>query len=216
MGKSYKDILKYEDDYQDTKRNYKSKDRRQMRSKKPMAAATPKKSTLDILLSPIKSCPYCGSKMSLKKEAELFKNATFNKYHYFVCDNPECDCYCKATYSKTHNCFIPSSKPADGLLRAYRVEAHKYMNQAVELGIFDSEQAMYCWLQDKFNFRNYNDAHMSKFDLGNCIRTIEMMIDCLHFNKRITKGKVKIYTKDKFKTYVSTRPDLTEKLLELA
>ena len=217
MGKSYKDILKYEDDYFAAKKSCKSNDRRQRRNSSTLRTSVLASSnSIESIMAPVKRCPYCGNKMSLKKESELFKEATYNTHHYFVCDNPECDCYCQAEYSKKYDCYIPKSLPADSKLRAYRVEAHKYMNQAVELGIFDSEHAMYSWLQDKFSYRNYNDAHMSRFDLGNCIKTIEMMIDCLYFNKRITKGKVKIYNKDKFKTYVSTRPDLTEKLLELA
>lgn len=160
----------------------------------------------------IERCPYCGSRVILIDEKELFPNSqrgTSEKY--YSCSNNECDAYCRTTFVDGE--YVPMGNLADSNLRALRTETHKIMDQLLTLEVYKTRREMYAYFCDYFGIR-MEEMHIAMFDTYKCQKVIELTIGVMEKNLDKCKGKVKYY-KRSIPTYIDKTPELKERLQKI-
>jgi hypothetical protein len=129
-----------------------------------------------------------------------------NVQKHMVCENyPGCDCYCKVIPKGSQVRCI--STPANRKLRALRKEAHFYLQQLLDNGIYQDVNEAYQYLSTINGTDILGNAHIGTMEEYGCKKTIRSLIEILHNNRdRVKKFRPYVGWADKeesLQTYLS-------------
>lgn len=112
-------------------------------------------------------CPNCGGTMILRSADGIYRDNS-SRAMLYVCKNyPQCDTYVRTCPGTA----IPMGMPANGELRALRIEAHRSFDQLYLRGIM-SKQDAYLWLADLLQLP-LSQAHISFLGEYYCRKVME-------------------------------------------
>ena len=161
----------------------------------------------------VERCPYCGSRVELIHERDLFNHPARKDEMFFACVNKDCNTYCRTVLSPEGE-YLPMGTLADANLRGLRTETHKLMDQLLTLKVFKDRKEMYGYFANHLGVRK-EEMHISMFAEFNCQKVIEQTINLMEINQDKCKGKVEIYVRE-IPTYVDKNPELKERLIKLS
>lgn len=112
-------------------------------------------------------CPYCGSTVIYRSADGIYKENSKREMLYVCSRYPVCDAYVRIHQGTR----IPMGTPANGELRALRVQAHREFDLLHTSGIMTRSQA-YRWLAKLVGLPE-KEAHIGNMGEYNCKRIIE-------------------------------------------
>ncbi len=134
-------------------------------------------------------CPYCGSTLILRSADGIYRENVNNTKLYVCSKYPACDAYVRVIPGTD----IPLGSPANGALRALRLEAHRYFDRLHQSGLMSKNDA-YQWLADILQ-APLSQAHIGYLGEYYCRRVIEESRQMLDNRRRIRTGQPAVYGK---------------------
>lgn len=114
-------------------------------------------------------CPYCNQKARLVNGRKIHPNKPHLGYlQYYLCQ--PCDAYI-GTYSKGKLKGEPLGRLATAELRAAKTQAHAVFNKLWDT--HNGRTNAYEWLANLLGIPK-DDCHISKLDIDQCLRVIEL------------------------------------------
>ena len=134
------------------------------------------------------NCPYCGSRMVIKKGIEV--NPKFASNEYMTCINyPACDSYARVI--KVDGKYELVSTPANKELRMLRNEAHYWVEQLIKTGIAKDYKMAFAMTSQRLSITNGYRIHIGQCRELTCREIITACVNILYNNKdRISNIKV--------------------------
>lgn len=114
-------------------------------------------------------CPYCGSKVELVSNAEIY-GRTYGEWPWaFMCTDDSCGAYV-GIHPFT---AIPLGTLANAQLREARKAAKAAFNPRWQRGSMSRSEA-YAWLAQQLEMPNVGECHIGWFDVATCRRVVEI------------------------------------------